>query len=122
MLYKIDAHRELNKVVNVDPSEIGLTENDIVELYEKHLKSTASNDELMLIGKSRPLQEEADLFALDKDGVLYIFEFKRHQGVLDNVLQLLRYGQKFGLYLYDDLEKFVNSHSLHSRRQSSIGT
>ena len=110
MLYKIDAHRELNKVVNVDPSEIGLTENHIVELYEKHLKSTASNDELMLIGKSRPLQEEADLFALDRDGVLYIFEFKRHESVLDNVLQLLRYGQKFGLYLYDDLEIFVNSH------------
>lgn len=110
MLYKIDDHRELNKVVNVDPSEIGLTENHIVELYEKHLKSTASNDELMLIGKSRPLQEEADLFALDRDGALYIFEFKRHQGESDNVLQLLRYGQIFGQYLYDDLETFVNRH------------
>ena len=110
MLYKIDDHRELNKVVNVDPSEIGLTENHIVELYEKHLKSTASNDELMLIGKSRAFQEEADLFALDRDGVLYIFEFKRHQSESDNVIQLLRYGQIFGQYSYDDLERFVNSH------------
>ena len=109
MLYKIDAHRELNKVENVNPSEIGLTENHIVELYANHLNSTASNDELMLIGKSGPLQEEADLFALDRDGVLYIFEFKRHKRESNNVLQLLRYGQIFGQYLYDDLEELINS-------------
>lgn len=42
--------------------------------------------------------------ALDVDGKLHIFELKRWQSSPENLLQVLRYGQKFGNYDYSSLE------------------
>ena len=61
----------------------------------------------MLIGQERVFQAEADLLALDKDGVLYIFELKRWESRQEDLLQVLRYGQTFGRYSYDDLESLA---------------
>ena len=53
------------------------------------------------------LAEEADLLALDKAGVLYIFELKRWESNQENILQVMRYGQIFGRYTYKHLENLV---------------
>ena len=61
----------------------------------------------MLIGQERRFQEEADLLALDKDGTLYIFELKRWESRSENLLQVMRYGQIFGRYSYQQLENLA---------------
>ncbi len=109
MLYKLDEEKltKLERVKNMSPHEFQLLEKDIVQLYKTHLKSTYSINEIMFIGESRAFQAEADLFALDRNGVLYIFEFKRWQSQTRDILQVLRYGQIFGQYDYEDLESFA---------------
>ena len=47
------------------------------------------------------------MLALDKEGKLYIFELKRWQSNQENILQVLRYGQIFGRYMYEELENLA---------------
>ena len=54
--------------------------------------------------QSRRWQEEPDLMAVDKDGALYIFELKAWESHPSNLLQVLRYGQKFGSSKYSELD------------------
>ena len=61
----------------------------------------------MLIGQERSGQEEADLLALDEEGTLYIFELKRWESNQENILQVMRYGQIFGRYPYEELERLA---------------
>ena len=86
------------------PDDVGLKEKHIEEFLKSRLDEIVSADHLMLIGQERALQEEADLLALDKGGVLYIFELKRWQSNKENILQVMRYGQIFGRYEYSELE------------------
>ncbi|MCY4313574.1 MAG: hypothetical protein OXD44_07775 [Gammaproteobacteria bacterium] len=44
------------------------------------------------------------MLAIDKKGSLYIFEIKLWESKSENLLQALRYGQKFGTYDYDRLD------------------
>jgi len=57
------------------------------------------------------MKEEPDILALDERGVLYIFELKRWEGRSENLLQALRYGQKFGRYDYEKLNWYYQSYS-----------
>lgn len=43
--------------------------------------------------------------AIDKGGRLYIFELKAWESQSENLLQVLRYGQIYGDYKYDDLQR-----------------
>lgn len=88
-------------------ADFGLKEKDLENFLGSHPTEVISENDLMLIGQERAYQEEADLLllALDKDGTLYIFELKRWESHPDNVLQVLRYGQKFGRYDYDELAR-----------------
>lgn len=84
-----------------------LKEEDLEKFLKSRLGEVISEEHLMLIARERKGQEEADLLALDKDGRLYIFELKRWESKSENVLQVLRYGQKFGRYTYTELEYFA---------------
>lgn len=86
------------------PAELRLTEKDIESFVSVHLDEFVSEDQLLLLGQERKRQEEADLFALDKEGTLYLFELKRWEAKSENLLQVMRYGQKFGRYTYEELE------------------
>ena len=106
MLYKLNTD-EIESSVRMEiktPSEFGLQEIDIENFLKSRLGEIISEDQLMLIGQERQYQEEADLLALDKDGTLYIFELKRWKSQPENLLQVMRYGQIFGRYTYDELE------------------
>lgn len=91
-------------------SEFGLKEKDLENFLRSHLAEVVSEDHLMLIGQERAWQAEADLLALDKSGVLYIFELKRWRSHQEDILQVLRYGQKFGRYSYSKLEDLAHRH------------
>lgn len=113
MLYKLDK-ADIKKSARTEIaslSDFGITEKDLENFLSSRLTDVIFEDELMLIAQERAFQAEADLLALDKDGVLYIFELKRWKSRQEDLLQVLRYGQKFGRYTYDDLESLARRYS-----------
>lgn len=106
MLYEFNKDDpKLSKKVKIKaPFDLDITELEIENFLRSRLGEIVSEDQLMLIGQQRAMQEEADLLALDRYGKLFIFELKRWSASEDNILQVLRYGQKFGRYEYKDLE------------------
>ena len=106
MLYKLnkDAIESSVRMEIKTPSDVNLQEKDIENFLKSRLGEIVSENQLMLIGQERQRQEEADLLALDKEGTLYIFELKRWESNPENLLQVMRYGQIFGRYTYEQLE------------------
>ena len=106
MLYKLvkDRIESSARMEIKTPDEVGLSEENIENFLKSRLNEIVSEDQLMLIGQERKWKEEADLLALDKDGTLYIFELKKWQSEPENLLQVMRYGQIFGRYTYEQLE------------------
>lgn len=109
MLYRLNSDNPERsvKVAIRPPAHFDLREKDIEEFVGSRLSEFVSEDHLMLIGQERKWQEEADLLALDKAGVLYIFELKRWESRTENILQVMRYGQIFGRYTYAELENLA---------------
>ena len=106
MLYKLVKKRTESSVRMElkTPQDVGLSEKNIENFLTSRPHEIVSEDQLMLIGQERRWQEEADLLALDKDGTLYIFELKKWKSRSENLLQVMRYGQIFGRYSYQQLE------------------
>ena len=92
--------------------DFGVTEKKLEDFLASHLGEVFSEEHLMLVAQERPFQEEADLLALDRDGILYIFELKRWESRQENILQVLRYGQRFGQYGYKELEGLAQRRGL----------
>lgn len=86
-------------------------EEDIENILVERIDLLVNQDQLMVIFKERRRQEEADILALDKNGVLYIFELKRWESDRSNLLQVMRYGQIFGQYSYEALERLFRKHT-----------
>lgn len=83
--------------------DAGWEEKDLENLLAENLTSLLREEYLMPISQERPMQEEPDILALDYEGTLYIFELKRTKSEPEHLLQVLRYGQRFGIYNYDQL-------------------
>ena len=84
--------------------ELQIKEKVIEDFLVANLMELLPEEQLMILGQERSWQEEADILALDRNGVLYIFELKRWQSSSENLLQVLRYGQKFGRFSYEKLQ------------------
>jgi hypothetical protein len=102
MLYYMNSQNklELKEVRQIRLADVGWTEEDLEKILESHIESLVRTDQLLIIARERRMQEEADIIALDQSGTLYLFEIKRWMGREDNLLQVLRYGQRFGRYDY----------------------
>lgn len=113
MLYelKIDAPHASPRMPLKAADKLKVSEKHIEEFLSGHLNEVIPQDQLMLIGQERKGKEEADLFALDKNGVLYIFELKRWESNKENLLQVMRYGQIFGRFDYERLEDLAKRHN-----------
>ena len=111
MLYKFNKENaeKCERIKIHTPSSLGIKEKDIENFLYPRLYEIFSEDHLMPIAQQRRMQEEADLLALDKDGNLFIFELKRWESEPNNLLQVMKYGQKFGRYSYDKLAEFVEN-------------
>jgi len=87
------------------------TEKNLENVLSKRIDLVLRESQLMVIFQERQWQEEADILALDKTGVLYIFEIKRTKSDQSNLLQVLRYGQVFGQYLFHDLQDLFRKYT-----------
>jgi hypothetical protein len=120
-------HYEINRRKGLKLFDIGWKEEDFQRLMYENLEVLLPEDELLLIMQSRKWQEEPDLMAIDKNGNLFIFELKAWESQDINLLQVMRYGQIFGQYQYDDLNElflkfFPNEDNLISALNSKFNS
>ena len=112
MLHRLDGDQRI-EIANL--ADFNVTEKDLEDFLASHLGEVFSEENLMLVAQERPFQEDADLLALDREGTLYIFELKRWESRQENILQVLRYGQRFGQYDYEDLEEFAHRRGMQAK-------
>jgi RecB family endonuclease NucS len=109
MLFKITSEaksKALQPLSFSDVGAMGMVEKDLEDLLAENLLNVLFEDAaLMPIFQERPLQAEADLYALDRAGQLVIFELKVGATGSDAMLQALRYGQTAGQWTYNVLEE-----------------
>ena len=104
MLYQLSTGKnrgETTKAKRITLADINWLEKDLEALISKNINDLIYSNDLMTIFTERPWQEEPDILALDAEGNLYIFELKRWSAHSENLLQVLRYGQRFGRSDYD---------------------
>lgn len=124
MLLKVDLESRLAaRVPGQRLNAFGLDERGLQDVLFRSLDRLLPDDELLLVAQSRQWQEEPDLMALDKEGNLYIFELKAWESRSENLLQALRYGQIYGIYGYEDLNRLyskfdTSSHDLASAHRA----
>lgn len=97
MLYKLDSDQgRFNGISPVQFSEFsnfGNLEKDLENLVAENLLEVLFEESgLMPIFQERQRQPEADIYALNEQGDLVIFEFKRGSVGEDAVHQALRFG------------------------------
>ncbi|HEX2950931.1 MAG TPA: hypothetical protein VHV83_15415 [Armatimonadota bacterium] len=119
MLYKLTiaeiGSKDLEPVPFLDFANIGKLEKDLEELLADHLLGVLFEDAaLMPISQERPMQAEADIYALNREGDLIIFELKRGVTGSDAMLQALRYAQVAGQWTYNTLEAKYQNYSGNS--------
>jgi len=83
-------------------------EKDLENLIAANIETLIPENQLMVVSQETQWQEAADILAFDKDGGLHIFELKRWEGKQENILQVMRYGQKYGQYKYDQFQNMIN--------------
>jgi len=109
MLLKVDVKTKLATRVPLEKLRtFELDERSFQDILFRSLDRLLPDDELLLVMQSRKWQEEPDLMAIDKDGKLYIFELKAWESQSENLLQVLRYGQLFGNYSFEDLQRLYS--------------
>lgn len=112
MLMEADLKSRTAKRIQSKPLKaFGLDERQFQQILFNSLDRLLPDEELILIAQSRQWQEEPDLMAIDAEGRLFIFELKVSESESRNLLQVLRYGQIFGLYKYDDLNRLFQKSS-----------
>lgn len=131
MLYKLTPTR--GKIDRIEPvpfkdlSELQQQEKDLEQLIAQHMLDVLfENDRLMTVFQERSRQPEADIYALNEEGELTVFELKR--GVVDEgaVHQVLRYAQDAGQWSYAQLQAKYQQYSsteskLRSAHQEAFG-
>ena len=111
MLYKLGKSNQ--KFDSIDPLPFsGLPlEKELEDLIAQNLWDVLFEDsQLMPIHQERQWQPEADIYALNKQGDLVIFELKRAQADGGAVHQALRYCEKAARYDYKELEAMLRKH------------
>jgi len=115
MLLRIDTKSHLaDRVTGERLKTFGMDERGLQDVFYRSLDRLLPDEELLPIAQSRHRQEEPDLLALDERGQLFIFEIKVWESHSENLLQALRYGQRFGAYEYAELDQ-------HFRRFDETG-
>lgn len=87
-------------------------EKDLENLIANNLLDVLFEEAgLMPVFQERPMQEEADIYALNETGDLIIFELKRQQASEDAVQQALKYAQAAGQWNYAVLQAMYQDYS-----------
>lgn len=105
MLYKLD--KEDDKFASLDPMPFhGLPlEKELEDLLAQNLFDVLFEEsKLMPIFQERAWQEEADIYALNERGDLFVFELKRDGAGAGAVHQALRYCEKASQLGFEELQ------------------
>ncbi len=106
MLFYLDKAKptSLSPLRGTTLQKLGWKEKDLETLVVQHIDRVVQESQLFVVHRERSYQEEPDIMALDRDGRLHIFELKRWGADQENLLQVLRYGQRFGQHDYAQLD------------------
>lgn len=104
----------------LDVADLQQTEKDLENLLADNLFDVLFEDAaLMTIFQERQRQPEADIYALNREGDLVIFELKRGLVDGDAVLQAIRYAQDAGQWSYSKLECHYNKFRHNSGKSTT---
>lgn len=128
MLYKINSIDNKDEVQQLEPipfssfSGLGLKEKDLENLISENLFEVLFFESpLMLIFQQRQYQKVGDIYALDENGDLTIFELKRDTANENAILQLLTYAQDASTWKYSLLdEKYRKFLQINNKRDESL--
>lgn len=102
---RIGEQLSLSKISASTLMEMGLNEKDLETLLFENIHDVIRSSDLLAIAHSRNWQEEPDILALDSEGKLYIFELKAWESHQENLLQVMRYTQKFSSFEYESFNR-----------------
>ena len=116
MLYKLQTNNGVFKKITPTPFKdfrhYSQSEQDLETLISDNLFGVLfEHNELMPIFQERRFQPEADIYALNAKGELFIFELKRGIAGEGAVHQLLRYAQAAGQWSYDEIQRKYQQYS-----------
>lgn len=117
MLYKLGLSNgkfdKLEPVAFRDFSSFGNNEKDLENLIANSILDVLffEDSRLMPIFQERQWQAEADIYALNENGELVIFELKRSSAGEEAVHQALRYAQDAGQWSFSTIQKKYQSYS-----------
>ena len=117
MLYKLK-NQELEPVGWTD---FGGSEKDLEDLIANSLLDVLFEEpSLMPVFQERKGQPVADIYALDRQGDLFIFELKVGSTGAEAVQQILRYAQDAGRWSYHRLNELYGSEELDKAHQDAF--
>lgn len=119
MLYKYNQEdNSIEPMPFCDFGSINKLEKDLENLLADNLSDLFIEDgQLMTIFQERARQEEPDLYALDCNGNLVIFELKRGKVPGDTTIQIMRYAQKWGQMSYFELQEYYRKYDNGENRR-----
>ena len=121
MLYKWNVEKnDVENVKEITPCEVGIKEIHLQKLIVDKIETLIRADQLFVIMEQRARQEEPDILALDENGRLFIFELKRWESRQENILQVLRYGQKFGRFDYEKLAGYYKKFAEKNNKYDTV--
>jgi hypothetical protein len=92
-------------------SDVARTEKDLEDLLAQHLFDVLfSQTPLLPFHQERPYQAVADIYALNEEGDIIIFELKRDQADSEALEQLLRYVGEAGLWSFKEIQRRYNNY------------
>jgi len=118
MLYQLKLGEDKLEVLTYkDFASFGKIEKDLENLIANNMFDVLFEDSgLMPIFQERQRQKEADIYALNREGELIIFELKRSCAKKDAVQQALRYAQDAGQWGYSKLQDKYKKYSKDERK------
>mgnify|MGYP006282134849 CR=1 FL=1 len=105
MLYKLDKENKIEKMEFMNFSDQDKLEKDLENLLAENLTDKLFETKILMpFFQERPRQEEADIYALDENGDLTVFELKRSTAGKGSLEQLFRYVTEAGEWGYSEIE------------------
>jgi predicted acetyltransferase len=115
MLYKFKGFAEkpnkLEPMAFLSLYELDKVEKDLENIIAENLLDLFEESPLMPIFQERQYQKEADIYALNKNGDLIIFELKRREVGIDAMHQIFRYAQDAGQWQFRKLEEVFQTYN-----------
>lgn len=111
MLYELNRENKIDKMEFMNFSDQDKLEKDLENLLAENLTDTLFETKpLLTIFQERARQEEADIYALDENGDLVVFELKRSTAGKGSLEQLFRYVTEAGEWGYTEIENKLKTY------------